>query len=112
MKRARPHSGILDLPGPDRVYARTIKVVAAILVWWLAGCMTDQERSGNSDLPADEHLRDDVAPASGEEETVSPDSHFTPGQTNAGQQVAGLASATGFGEDEDPEVQPDGNNPI
>jgi hypothetical protein len=74
--------------------------------------MTDQEPSGPSDLPADEHLRDDVAPDSGQADTVSPDNHFTPGQTNAGQQVAGLASATGYGENEDPEAQPDGNNPI
>ena len=70
--------------------------------------MTDQEPSGTSDLPADEHLRDD----SGEADTASPDNHFTPGQTNAGQQVAGLASATGYGENEDPEAQPDGYNPI
>jgi hypothetical protein len=87
-------------------------VVAAVTGRWFAGCMTAQENSGNHDLPADKHLRDDVAPASGEEETVSPGSHFTPGQTNAGQQVAGLASATGYGENEDPEAQPDGNNPL
>lgn len=74
--------------------------------------MMDHDNSGNGDLPADEHLRDDVAPASGEADTVSPDSRFTPGQTNAGQQVAGLASATGYGEAEDPEAQRDGNNPI
>jgi hypothetical protein len=74
--------------------------------------MTDQEPSEASDIPAAGHLRDDVASDSGEADTVSPDSHFTPGQTNAGQQVAGLASATGYGENEDPDAQPDGNNPI
>lgn len=74
--------------------------------------MTDQEHFDKSDFPADEHLRDDVAPASGDEDAVSPDSRYTPGQTNAGQQVAGLASATGYGENEGPEAQPDGNNPL
>ena len=74
--------------------------------------MTDQEPSEAKDLPADEHLRDDVAPHSGEAGTVSPDDRLTPGQTNAGQQVAGLASATGYGENEDPEAQRDGNNPV
>jgi len=74
--------------------------------------MTDREPSEAGDLPADQHLRDDVAAASGEAEAASPANHFTPGQTNAGQQVAGLASATGYGENEDPEAQQDGNNPI
>lgn len=75
--------------------------------------MKEQEHPGTSDLPADEHLRDDVAPDAGEADTVSsPGSRFMPGQTNAGQQVAGLASATDYGENEDPEAQPDGNNPI
>ncbi|WP_163161175.1 hypothetical protein [Arthrobacter sp. Alg241-R88] len=72
--------------------------------------MADDEVSKNT--PDDEHLRQDVAPESGGEPQGAPDSGFTPGQTNAGQQVGGLASATGYGKDLDPEAQPDGNNPV
>ncbi|MDQ0870912.1 hypothetical protein QFZ70_003385 [Arthrobacter sp. V1I9] len=72
--------------------------------------MVDEEVS--KDIPDDEHLRQDVAPDSGGEAQDAPDSGFTPGQTNAGQQVGGLASATGYGKDLDPEAQPDGNNPV
>jgi hypothetical protein len=71
--------------------------------------MSDKETPSNQDLPADKHLCEDIAPGSGEEQAASPDGHFTPGQTNAGQQVAGLASATGYGED--PGEQ-DSNNPV
>jgi hypothetical protein len=66
----------------------------------------------SKDIPEDEHLRQDVAPESGGETQDAPDNGFNPGQTNAGQQVGGLASATGYGKDLDPEAQPDGNNPI
>lgn len=75
--------------------------------------MADEEVS--RDVPSDdEHLRQDVAPGSeGKSRDAGPlDAGFTPGQTNAGQQVGGLASATGYGKDLDPEAQPDGNNPV
>ncbi|TLM88141.1 hypothetical protein FDW84_01055 [Pseudarthrobacter sp. NamE5] len=72
--------------------------------------MADEEVYKN--IPSDEHLRQDVAPETEGEPQGSPDPGFTPGQTNAGQQVSGLASATGYGKDLDPEAQPDGNNPI
>ncbi|RDV09478.1 hypothetical protein DXK94_13950 [Arthrobacter sp. RT-1] len=74
--------------------------------------MSDEETPGNQDLPADEHLREDIAPGSGEEQAASPDGHFLPGQTNAGQQVGGLASATGYGDGQDPDKRDDSNNPI
>lgn len=72
--------------------------------------MADKEVPKN--IPDDEHLRQDVAPESEGEPQDAQDSGFTPGQTNAGQQVGGLASATGYGKGLDPEAQPDGNNPI
>ncbi|TNB76744.1 hypothetical protein FHJ30_01085 [Arthrobacter sp. BB-1] len=82
--------------------------------------MADDQVSEN--VPSDEHLRQDVAPeAGGEPQDAAPqdaapqgaaDRAFTPGQTNAGQQVAGLASASGYGKDLDPEAEPDGNNPV
>ena len=72
--------------------------------------MADEEVSKN--VPSDEHLRRDVAPESGGEPQEAPDSGFTPGQTNAGQQVGGLASASGYGKGLDPEAEPDGNNAI
>jgi hypothetical protein len=68
--------------------------------------MADDEVSKN--IPSDEHLRQDVAPEAGVD---SPATSFRPGQSNAGQQVAGLASASGYGDDVDPDEQPDGNNP-
>ena len=72
--------------------------------------MADDEVSKN--IPDDEHLRQDVAPESEGEPRDAAGSGFTPGQTNAGQQVGGLASASGYGKDLDPEAQPDGNNPV
>jgi hypothetical protein len=72
--------------------------------------MADDEVS--KDTPDDDHLRQDVAPESEGEPEGAADSGFTPGQTNAGQQVGGLASASGYGKDLDPEAQPDGNNPV
>ena len=63
------------------------------------------------DLPDDEHLRNDVVPASLEESEASPAEHFTPGLTNAGQQVGGLASATGYGEKQDPD-ELDSSHPV
>jgi hypothetical protein len=72
--------------------------------------MADEDISKN--VPSDEHLRQDVAPESAGEPQEAPDSGLTPGQTNAGQQVGGLASASGYGKDLDPEAEPDGNNPI
>lgn len=76
----------------------------------LAVVMADEEIS--NELPSDEHLRQDVAPdAEGGAEDVQ-EKEFLPGQTNAGQQVAGLASATGYGKNQDPEESTDGNNPV
>jgi hypothetical protein len=74
--------------------------------------MTENEPPPASELPSDRHLREDVAPAAEEESIADPEKRFTPSQTNAGQQVAGLASATDYGEEEDPESQGDSNNPI
>jgi hypothetical protein len=86
--------------------------VAVVPPGWLAVDMSDKEFPQSSDLPADRHLRDDVMPASEEEREESPEDRFTPGQTNAGQQVAGLASATSYGEEQDPDSQGDPNNPV
>ena len=72
--------------------------------------MANEEVS--KDVPADEHLREDTAPESQDGTQDVRDKRFTPGQTNAGQQVGGLASASGYGDDLDPEAQPDGNNPV
>lgn len=72
--------------------------------------MADEHLS--KDIPADEHLRQDAAPESGGTSPKPRDNAFAPGQTNAGQQVAGLASASGYGEDQDPEAAPDNNNPV
>ena len=72
--------------------------------------MTDKDVS--KDLPADDHLRQDVDPESAGEGQGLPDKAFLPGQTNAGQQVSGLMSGSGYAADQDPEQQPDGNNPI
>ncbi|WP_309106880.1 hypothetical protein [Arthrobacter sp.] len=63
-------------------------------------------------LPSDEHLRKDVAPDAAGDTQDGARNGFTPGQTNAGQQVAGLASASGYGSDLDPDKQPEGNNPV
>ena len=70
--------------------------------------MSNQKDSPASGLPADEHLRNDVAPNTppGEESKAG----FTPGQTNAGQQVGGLASAAGY-EEKDPDKPKDTNSP-
>ncbi|TLM81715.1 hypothetical protein FDW83_14930 [Pseudarthrobacter sp. NamE2] len=73
--------------------------------------MSDSEARSTDDLPDDEHLRNDVVPASEAEPESSNPEHFTPGQTNAGQQVGGLASATGYGTGQDPD-EPNTNNPV
>jgi hypothetical protein len=75
--------------------------------------MTDKEPGNTNNLPADEHLRRDVAPESGGDQAATLDGgEFAPGQTNAGQQVAGLASATGYTKNQDPEEQLDSTNPV
>jgi hypothetical protein len=86
--------------------------LAAIPYGWLAVSMTENEPPPASELPSDRRLREDVAPAAEEESIADPEKRFTPSQTNAGQQVAGLASATDYREEEDPESQGDSNNPI
>jgi hypothetical protein len=63
------------------------------------------------DLPEDEHLRNDVVSAAEDGQEASPGSHFTPGLTNAGQQVGGLASATGYGDKQEPDDM-DSNKPV
>lgn len=73
--------------------------------------MTEKEFPREKDLPADKHLREDIA-APEEESIADTEDHFTPGQTNAGQQVAGLASAPDYGEDQDLDSELDSNNPI
>ncbi|MFX1822341.1 hypothetical protein PV768_21455 [Pseudarthrobacter sp. CC4] len=77
--------------------------------------MADEEVSKN--VPSDGHLRKDVAPEAGGElqDAAHPekaDSRFTPGQTNAGQQMLGLASASVHGKDLDAEAETDGTNPV
>lgn len=72
--------------------------------------MSEKNPHSTEHLPDDEHLREDIS-APGEGEGGPADQHFTPGLTNAGQQVAGLASASGYGEGEDPGEQ-DANHPV
>ncbi|WP_458113631.1 hypothetical protein M1D88_05865 [Arthrobacter sp. R1-13] len=69
-------------------------------------------RESPESLPSDEHLRKDVAPESVGDTQDAAENDFAPGQTNAGQQVAGLASASGYGSDLDPDKQSEGNNPV
>jgi hypothetical protein len=71
--------------------------------------MKDEE-PGADDLPSDSHLKDDISAASDQPEEAAGD--FTPSQTNAGQQVAGLASATNHSEDEVGGSRTDSNNPV
>ncbi|MFE4836045.1 hypothetical protein ACFRAU_15370 [Arthrobacter sp. NPDC056691] len=61
-------------------------------------------------LPADNHLQEDISAASSETPD-EPADRFAPSQTNAGQQIAGLASTTPYGEDQDPDGT-DANNPV
>jgi len=66
----------------------------------------------NPDLPSDNHLQDDIS-APSDAPDQAPDQapgQFTPGQTNAGQQVGGLASATQDPDDEG--TKNSTNNPI
>jgi hypothetical protein len=63
--------------------------------------MTDKEE--DSGLPGDPNLREDVVPGADQETTDSEGKRLPPGQTNADQQVAGLAAATHYGDDGDPE---------
>jgi hypothetical protein len=74
--------------------------------------MSDQGAPDPSDLPADEHLRDDVSPASDPEPLGDGQRSFAPGPTNAGQQVGGLASAVDYGKEQDPDSRGDTNNPV
>ncbi|MBT2514647.1 hypothetical protein [Arthrobacter sp. ISL-30] len=70
--------------------------------------MTEQPSAEN--LPSDEHLQEDISAVSGEAKKA--EHHFNPSLTNAGQQVAGLASPTNYGEESDPDSADDSNNPI
>ncbi|MFF2315381.1 hypothetical protein ACFVTE_03840 [Arthrobacter sp. NPDC058097] len=72
--------------------------------------MTNKEES--SDLPRDPHLREDVVPGADQETAGSEGKRLPPGQTNADQQVAGLAAATHYGNDVDPEAETEGNKPL
>jgi hypothetical protein len=71
--------------------------------------MKDNESSAEN-LPLSNHLKEDISAATDSAEET--DNHFTPGQTNAGQQVAGLASATDYGEDEEHGSGTDASNPV
>lgn len=73
--------------------------------------MSDKEAPSSPEMPDDEHLREDVALASGEERKDSADNHYLPGQTNAGQQVAGLTPVIGYGDSQNHEEQ-DSDNPV
>jgi hypothetical protein len=73
--------------------------------------MTNKEPGNTNDLPTDEHRLRDVAPQSAGDQGAN-GGEFAPSQTNAGQQVAGLASATGYPKNQDPEEQLDSNNPV
>ncbi|MDQ0616285.1 hypothetical protein [Arthrobacter globiformis] len=72
--------------------------------------MMDKEDS--SDLPRDPHLREDVVPGADQQAQDGEGKRLPPGQTNADQQVAGLAAATHYGEAEDPEAESDVNKPL
>ena len=72
--------------------------------------MTDNE--DNPDLPGDAHLREDVVPGADQETEAAGKKRLPPGQTNADQQVAGLAAATHYGEELDPEAEANGNKPL
>lgn len=74
--------------------------------------MSDQEALQPNDVPADEHLREDVSTAADIEPGAARQGSFTPGQTNAGQQVGGLPSAADYGKDQDPDSRGDTNNPV
>lgn len=63
----------------------------------------------NPDLPSDDHLQDDISAPSDKPDQAT--EHFTPGQTNAGQQVGGLASAVQDPNEEDG-TKNAANNPI
>jgi hypothetical protein len=78
---------------------------------WLAVHMRKDEPPQDNDLPSDSHLQEDISSQS-EHEPDETTEHLTPGQTNAGQQVAGLASATNYGEDENPDSRQESNKPI
>jgi len=88
------------------------KTVAERVLGWLSEDMSDQGAPDRSDVPADEHLRDDVSPAAAPEPHGDGQGSFTPGQTNAGQQVGGLASAADYGKEQDPDSRGDTNNPV
>jgi hypothetical protein len=72
--------------------------------------MTDNEENPN--LPGDPHLREDVVPGADQETEAAAKKRLPPGQTNADQQVAGLAAATRYGDEVDPEAEVDGNKPL
>jgi hypothetical protein len=71
-----------------------------------------EDQASAENLPSDNHLQDDISAPTGNAEKTP--GHFTPGQTNAGQQAAGQASATAYGEDQDPEnsATDSNNNPV
>lgn len=110
--QAWPSSGTSSAGSPDGGRTGRGKAVAIVVAGWLCGGMNDQGARPNSDLPADQHLRDDVAPAVDPEPENEEQSGFTPGQTNAGQQVGGLASAADYGKEQDPDSRGDTNNPV
>jgi hypothetical protein len=67
-------------------------------------------RESKPDMPPDSHLQDDISIPSDTPEEAPED--FSPGQTNAGQQVGGLVSATQDPEDGEQGTKNAANNPI
>lgn len=91
--------------GPPRSSTSQPLPLAGKRVEWLAGRMMNAETS--PEQPLDDHLEEDIS--AGADAAAEERADFSPGQTNAGQQVGGLMGAIQGPEDE---VQGTGNNPI
>lgn len=70
----------------------------------------EENQPSDVNLPTDSHLQEDISVPVDDDDGEAAD-HFVPGQTNAGQQVSGLASATDYGEEQVPPGET-GNNPV
>lgn len=86
-----------------------MSIALPALPWFAKGMSAKNPRP--VDLPENEHLRNDIAPAAEDEQEASPGKHFSPGLANAGQQVGGLASAAGHGDNQEPDDM-GSNNPV
>jgi hypothetical protein len=67
-------------------------------------------KNSSRELPSDSHLQEDISVPS--EDTPETRADFAPGQTNAGQQVAGLASPATDPMDKESGPDADSNNPV